>query len=84
MENDSIIHAACGNYILSAVSVAIDHCFNKNANSKYIEKPIMQEMNKNTNMTEEEKQKAVDLFFAQEKARRVNWRRNHNKGGSVS
>lgn len=28
-------------------------------------------------LSEEEKQKAVDLFFAREKARRVNWKRSH-------
>lgn len=30
-------------------------------------------------ISEDEKQKAVDLFFAQEKARRVNWKRTHSK-----
>lgn len=38
----------------------------------------------NDGLTEEEKQRAVDLFFAQEKARRVNWRRNHIKSGGAA
>lgn len=40
-------------------------------------------------LTEEEKMLEVDKFFAQEEARRINWRRTHRKkmeqqGGDVS
>ncbi len=43
MENDRIIHAVCGNYVLSAVSVAVEHCLaGKKAKSEYIKKPILQ------------------------------------------
>lgn len=31
------------------------------------------------NMTEDEKQREVDKFFAQESARRANWKRTHKK-----
>lgn len=34
------VHAWVGNYVLSAMSVAIEHCLSKKAKSKYVEKPI--------------------------------------------
>ncbi len=50
MENDSIIHMVCGSYVLSAVSVAVEHCLTGNkARSKYIEKPILQEIERENN-----------------------------------
>lgn len=55
MENDQMIHAICGNYIMSAVSVAIDHCFSgEKAKSKYIQEPLMSKEFENYGMTEEE------------------------------
>lgn len=64
-------------YTLSAVSVAVEHCFaGRKAHSEYIKEPILQTKEKNKPLTEDEKQKEVDLFFARENARRVNWRRN--------
>lgn len=54
MENDSIIHAVCGNYVLSAVSVAVEHCLaGRKAKSKYIDKPIMQEIEKENSIYKE-------------------------------
>lgn len=42
MENDAIIHAICGNYVLSAISVALEHCVaGKRAKSQYIKEPVM-------------------------------------------
>lgn len=77
-----------GQYFYSAAYAAthnaIAGAFGKRGNAKYIEKPIFQGTEENKILTEEEKQKAVDLFFAQEKARRVNWRRNHPKYGMGS
>lgn len=74
-----------GIYIQSAVSTAIEHNLaGAKAKSKYIEKPFLQNDLVKGELTEEEKQKAVDLFFAKENARRVNWRRNHKKDSSVS
>ena len=90
IELDAMIHTWFGTYGLSAVSVAVEHCLaGRKANSKYIEKPILSEFKENSkdsnHLTEEEKQKQVDLFFAREKARRVNWKRNHKpKDGTVS
>ena len=71
-------------YTLSAVSVAVEHCLaGRKANSEYINKPFMQGINQSVHTTEEDKQRAVDQFFAQEKARRVNWRRNHLKSENI-
>lgn len=74
-----------GQYTLSAVSVAVEHCLaGRKAKSKYMEKSIIQELDANRPLTEEEKQREVDMFFAREKARRINWRRKHPKNGMGS
>ena len=47
---------------------------------QYPAKPFLQDLpaqQKDRRLTEDEKQRAVDLFFAQEKVRRVNWQRAH-------
>lgn len=55
MQNDSMIHSVCGSYILSAVSVAIDHCLaGQKEKSEYIKEPIMSKEFENQGMTEEE------------------------------
>lgn len=47
---------------------------------KYSEKPLLQDSAFNNHeLTEDEKQREVDKFFAQESARRANWRRTHEK-----
>ncbi len=84
-----MMHAWWGNYGLSAVSVALEHCLAGNkAKSNYIEKPILSTIQQNSKhgleLTEEEKQREVDLFFSSENARRVNWKRNKRKDDSVS
>lgn len=88
MENDALMHLWWGTYGLSAVSVALEHnlagIFGKKGQSKYIESSIYQDIEKGTEITEEEKQRQVDLFFAQERARRINWKRNHLKDDAVS
>ena len=70
-----------GSYGLSAVMTAVEHCLaGPKAVTKYIEKPNLQEgILSNRPLTEEEKMKEVDRFWAQEEARRVNWRRNHKR-----
>ncbi len=80
-EHDSMVYAFCGSYVLSAVAVAVERCLaGSKANLKYMEKPMLQEMEeKNKPMTEEDKQRAVDLFFAKENARRVNWNREKER-----
>lgn len=71
-----------GQYVASALNATVcnaEFWRGKNGKAeKYVEKPFMSNVNTNKGkLTEEEKQKAVDLFFAKENARRVNWRRNH-------
>lgn len=71
-------------YTLEALSVALAHfgagLSGKTSQAKYPEEPFMKDAGKSkAELSEEEKQKAVDLFFAREKARRVNWRRNHQR-----
>ena len=63
LRQNELIHSYVGNYILSAVSTAVDHCLNgQNAKSKYIEKPI-----RLFELTEEEKKqqqlKAIEAFM---------------------
>lgn len=55
------------------------------APDEYPKEPLMQSGNiRNQEITEDEKQREVDKFFAQESARRANWRRSHNKLHSIS
>ena len=64
---------------------AISNALGKRGDAKYLEKPLLSDSEtENKELSEEEKQKAVDQFFAQEKARRVNWRRNHPKKNEVN
>ena len=50
----------------------------KKSDAEYIKKPLLQENpnGKGTELTEEEKQREVDLFFKRENIRRLNWQRN--------
>ena len=43
-----------GNYGISALCFAIDHCFSKKAKSKYINEAIMSKACENDGLTEEE------------------------------
>lgn len=80
-EKDALVYAWIGSYGISALTFAIEHCLaGRKAKAKYIDKPIMKDIQaESKTLSEEETQKAVDLFFAQEKARRVNWRRKDKR-----
>lgn len=58
-----------GQYVLSAVSVAVEHCLSgKKAHSKYIEKPILSNdsisaSKDENNMSQEEKNKKIEQLF---------------------
>ncbi len=85
VERDNYIYSVFGNYAISAFAFAIEHNFAKNPKSEYIKNPMLSVNNiSNREMTEDEKQKEVKLFFASEKARRINWKRNKRKDDSVS
>lgn len=65
-------------YGLSAVSVAIEHNLaGHKARSEYIKEPFMQKAMPTEELTEAEKQREVDKFFAEQSARRINWKNNH-------
>ncbi len=68
-----------GQYTLSAVSVAVEHCLaGRKAKSKYIKKPLLQELEeKNKPMTENEIQKQRELFVAKLQAMKTNFEINH-------
>lgn len=68
-----------GQYTLSAVSVVVEHCLaGRKAKSKYIKKPLLQELEeRNEPMTEEEIQRQRELFVAKLQAMKTNFELNH-------
>ena len=74
-----------GSYILSAVSVAVEHCLaGKKAKSEFVKKPILQEYeDANRPLSEAEKQQQRELFVATLEAMKTNFELNHKqkKGG---
>ena len=82
LENDSLMHVWWGNYGLSAVSVAVEHCLaGKKAKSKYIKEPILQQIeSKNKPMSEEELQRQRELFVAKLEVMKTNFELNHKDG----
>lgn len=61
IEQDRLQHAWWGNYGLSAVGVAIEHCLSEKPKSKYIEKPIFSKNQTNENGYKES-QEEVAVF----------------------
>ena len=56
----------------------------KKSDAEYIKEPFLQQhREQNKVLTEEEKQREVDLFFAREKARKINWKRTHKGRNST-
>lgn len=54
-QKDSLMHSWWGNYGISALTVAIDHCMNgEKAKSKYIKESISSKEFENDGLTEEE------------------------------
>lgn len=68
-----------GQYMLSAVSVAIEHCLaGRRAKTKYIKKPLLQEIEENNKpMTEDEIKRQRELFVAKLEAMKTNFELNH-------
>lgn len=77
-----MIYAWCGDYLLSAVSVAVEHCLaGKKAKSKYLEKPILsklQEEIEDEELTQEEidNRELQKMIFAEEM-----WAKQHKRKG---
>lgn len=68
-----------GNYGISAMSVAIEHCLlGKDAKSSYIEKPILSSIMENDGLTQEEidKRELQKMIFAEEM-----WAKQYKKKG---
>lgn len=68
-----------GHYGISAFMFVIDRCFNKNPQYQYITKPILENYHKGKELTEEEKQKEVDRFYANNERMRKRWKMSHKK-----
>lgn len=71
-----------GKYGISAVGFAVEHCFaGKKAKSKYVDKPVLKELEEqNKPMSEEELQKQRELFVAKLEIMKTNFELNHCKG----
>lgn len=80
-EQDLLQHLWWGSYGLSALGVAIEHCLaGRKAKSKYVDKPILKEIeNQNKHMSEEELQRQRELFVAKLEVMKTNFELNHGK-----
>lgn len=73
---DMLAWRFCGSYVLSACSVAVEHCLAGNkARSKYIEQPVLKTASEE--MSEERKQKERELFVARLEVMKTNFEMNH-------
>ncbi len=72
-----------GQYMLSAVSVAVEHCLSgKKAKSKYIEEPIMKTAKKQQELEkldEDNKKNMINHLFTQLQVRQANFELSHSK-----
>lgn len=75
---DAYIYSVCGMYVMSAVSVSVEHCLaGKKAKSKYIDTTITKEVEKNKPLTEDEIQKMRDAFVLKMEMMKANFDANH-------
>lgn len=75
-----------GNYGISAMVFAIEHCFSEKPKTSYLEKPITEEIGKELTeeLTEEEKKRQTEQLFLKLRIMGANFNLNHNKGGTGS
>lgn len=68
-------------YTMRAFEVVMAHfgagLSGKRSSAKYLDEPMMKNICDEHELTEDEKQREVDKFFARENARRVNWKRSN-------
>lgn len=83
---DAMAWQFCGNYVLSAVSVAVEHCLaGKKAKLEYIDKPITRDAEKKTEeqkdapLTEEEIQKQTEQLFLRLQIMGANYNNSHKE-----
>lgn len=83
VELDQFVHVWIGTYGMSALTTAISKCFAKNSTAEYMKENIMSRV-ANENLTELEKQREVDKFYAEQRARRANWKRNRKRSDNIA
>lgn len=70
-----------GMYVHNAVATAIANCLSKKSNAKYMDKPILQEVDEqNKPLSEEELQRQRELFVAKLEVMKSNFELNHKDG----
>lgn len=83
MQEQDIMNWYLGQYFASALDCTVCNSTlwrgKRSEPHRYLEKPILQMENKGEKLTEKEIQREVDMFFARENARRINWKRNKAK-----
>ena len=69
-EQDEMVWSAVGNYVLSAVTVAVEKCLaGKKAKASYIKEPLLRHYGEDDGLTEEEKaEKEMMKAIANEEA----------------
>lgn len=75
VELDQFVHTWIGTYGISALTTAISKCFSKNSTAEYIKDSIMA----NALMSDSDIQREVEKFYAEQRARRANWKRQKSK-----
>lgn len=74
-EIDSLIHSWVGTYGISALTTAISKCFSRHSTAEYIKDSIMA----NALMSDSDIEREVEKFYAEQRARRANWKRQKSK-----
>lgn len=70
-----------GKYFVDGILCTVGNMFSKGKPFEYPKEPY--QLFGKRELTEEEKQREVDLFFEREETRRKNWQRNKKKRGGV-
>lgn len=77
-EQDNLEHIWWGNYGISAMMVALDRCLNgQKATLEYIKDSVLRDTQENGELTEEEKQRELNRFLAQNNEMRARWKSKH-------
>lgn len=75
---DAEIWSWCGNYVLSAVLVAVEHVLEgEKASSSYINEPLMKDASQE--ITQDELQKEREALVMRLRTMKVNWDISHKK-----
>lgn len=79
---DTLVWQFCGNYVLSAVAVAVEHCLaGRKARSEYIKEPSLKDYVETKGLTEEEKiQRKLNLFVESLKKMQANFENGKKQG----